>query len=148
MWPSVGPVRRATSFATRTHNAQPTGECEGGTQSKTGLSRYCQIALRVFSFNPLTPRVKPWVIQSLLTFHSLDRTLSATIRWKAVEQYLTVVLFLFSILPSLEFWKMYQLARCTLKKYRHCCKSHYFVSKFSLYRTYSNFSRAVYRPFL
>ena len=27
------------------------------------------------SFNPLTPRVKPWVIQSCLTFDSMDRTL-------------------------------------------------------------------------
>ena len=26
-------------------------------------------------FNPLTPRVKPWVIQSFLTFDSVDRTL-------------------------------------------------------------------------
>ena len=26
-------------------------------------------------FNPLTPRVKPWVIQSLLTVDSMDRTL-------------------------------------------------------------------------
>ena len=26
-------------------------------------------------FNPLTPRVKPWVIQSFLTFDSMDRTL-------------------------------------------------------------------------
>ena len=29
----------------------------------------------VVLFNPLTPRVKPWVIQSFLTFYSMDRTL-------------------------------------------------------------------------
>ena len=27
--------------------------------------------------NPLTPRVKPWVIQSFLTFHSMDGTLKS-----------------------------------------------------------------------
>ena len=27
-------------------------------------------------FNPLTPRVKPWVIQSFLTFDSMDSTLN------------------------------------------------------------------------
>ena len=47
--------------------------------------------------DPLTPRVKPWVIQSFLTFDSMNRTLSVTIHWKAVEHYFTVV----SILPSL-----------------------------------------------
>ena len=52
--------------------------------------------------NPLTPRVKPWVIQSFLTFDCMDRTLKCqTIYWKAVEQYFTVVLFCFSIFPSL-----------------------------------------------
>ena len=29
----------------------------------------------VLFVNPLTPRVKPWVIQSFLTFDSMDRTL-------------------------------------------------------------------------
>ena len=29
----------------------------------------------VTHINPLTPRVKPWVIQSFLTFDSMDRTL-------------------------------------------------------------------------
>ena len=44
--------------------------------------------------NPLTPRVKPWVIQSFLTLDSMDRALKCDyIRWKAVEQYFTVVLF-------------------------------------------------------
>ena len=41
--------------------------------------------------NPSTPRVKPWVIQSFLTFDSVDRTLMCEmmIHWKAVEQYFT-----------------------------------------------------------
>ena len=30
--------------------------------------------------------MKPWVIQSFLTFDSMDRTQSAAIHWKAVEQ--------------------------------------------------------------
>ena len=37
----------------------------------------------------LTPRVKPWVMQSFLTFDSMDTTLSMTIHWKAVELYCT-----------------------------------------------------------
>ena len=44
-------------------------------------------------FNPLTPRVKRCLIQSFLTFDSVDE--SVTIHWKAVEQYFTVVLFVF-----------------------------------------------------
>ena len=43
--------------------------------------------------NPLTPRVKPQLIQSFLTFDSIDRTHSVTIHWIAVEQYFTEVLF-------------------------------------------------------
>ena len=42
------------------------------------------------NINPLTPREKPWVIQSFLTFDSMDRT----IHGKAVEQYFNVVLVL------------------------------------------------------
>ena len=50
---------------------------------------------------PLTPRVKRWVIQSFLTFDSIDRT----IHWKAVEQYFTVVLFVFPFYPVCNFGK-------------------------------------------
>ena len=45
--------------------------------------------------NSLTPRVKPWMIQSSLTFDSMDITLSVIIYWKAVEQYFTAVMFVF-----------------------------------------------------
>ena len=43
--------------------------------------------------NPLTPRVKQNVIQSFITFDSMDRTLKCDHSLKAVEQYFTVVLF-------------------------------------------------------
>ena len=43
------------------------------------------------SANLLTPRTKPWLMQCFLTFYSMDRTL----HWKAVEQYFTVVQFVF-----------------------------------------------------
>ena len=56
----------------------------------------------VLFVNPLTPRVKPWVIQSVLTFDSVYRTLSVTIHWKAVEQYFTVVLFVNPLTPRVK----------------------------------------------
>ena len=56
----------------------------------------------VLFVNPLTPRVKPWVIQSFLTFDSMDRTLSVTIHWKAVGQYFTVVLFVNPLTPRVK----------------------------------------------
>ena len=57
-----------------------------------------------FCFNPMTPRVKPQVIQSFLTFDSMDRTLKCD--RKAVEQYFTVVLFVSAIFPSWLFQKL------------------------------------------
>ena len=62
------------------------------------VKQYLTVVLFV---NPLAPKVKPWAIQSFLTFDSVDRTLkSETIHWKAVEQYFTVVLFVCPILPN------------------------------------------------
>ena len=52
-------------------------------------------------FNPLTARVKPWVIQSSLTFEAFG----VTIHWKAVDQYFTVVLFVFQFYPVCNFGK-------------------------------------------
>ena len=46
--------------------------------------------------NPLTPRVKPWALQSFLTFDSMDRTLKCDHSLNAVDQYFTVVLFQFN----------------------------------------------------
>ena len=55
------------------------------------VEQYFTVVLFV---NPLTPRVKPWVIQSFLSFDSMDRSLkSVPIHWKAVEEYFTVVQF-------------------------------------------------------
>ena len=53
--------------------------------------------------NPLTPRVKPWVMQSFLTFDSTELQ-SVTIHWKAVEQYFTVVLFVDPSTPRVKPW--------------------------------------------
>ena len=52
------------------------------------VEQYFTVVLFV---NPLTPKVKPWVTQSFLTFDSMDRT----IHCKAVGQYFTVMLFVF-----------------------------------------------------
>ena len=46
------------------------------------VEQYFTVVLFV---NPLTPRVKPWVIQSFLTFDSMDRTLKCDHLLKAVE---------------------------------------------------------------
>ena len=57
-------------------------------------------------FNPLTPRVKPWVIQGFLTFDSKDRPLKCDYSlescWKAVEQYFTLVLFVNPLTPRVK----------------------------------------------
>ena len=62
----------------------------------------------MFSSNPypvLTPRVKPWAMQSFLTFDSIDRTLKCDHSLKAVEQYFTKVLFVFQFWPVSTFGK-------------------------------------------
>ena len=51
--------------------------------------------------NPFTPRVKPWVIQS---FH-----------WKAVEQFFTVVLFVFQFHPLCKFGKFINFGLDTVR---------------------------------
>ena len=43
--------------------------------SRRGHERKQNKHVTKLNFNPLTPRVKPWVIQSFLTFDSMDRTL-------------------------------------------------------------------------
>ena len=53
------------------------------------------------NINPLTPRVKPLVRQCFLTFDCMDR--SVTIHWTAVEQYFTVVLFVFQFFTFINF---------------------------------------------
>ena len=59
----------------------------------------------VLFVNPLTPRVKPWVIQSFLTFDSMDRIIKCD---HSLENCLAVLYcgaVCSSILPSLSFWK-------------------------------------------
>ena len=48
--------------------------------------------------------MKPWVVQSFLTVDSNDRPLKCD-HWKAVKQYLTVVLFVFKFHPVCNFGK-------------------------------------------
>ena len=68
------------------------------------VEQYFTVVLFV---NPLTPRVKLWVMQSFLTFDSMDRThISVTIRSRAVEQYFTVVLFVNPLTPRVKLWVM------------------------------------------
>ena len=50
--------------------------------------------LTVVLFNPLPPRVKPWVIQSFLTFHSMDR--------RTLKLYFTLV-FVYKFYPVCNF---------------------------------------------
>ena len=54
-------------------------------------------------FIPLTPRVKPWVIQTFLTFDYMERTVKSDHHWKVVEQYFTVALFVFQFHPVCNF---------------------------------------------
>ena len=63
------------------------------------VEQYFTVVLFV---NPLTPRVKPWVIQSFLTFDSMDRTLKCD----------------HSLLSStlLRFWKILDLAVSGVKR--------------------------------
>ena len=53
--------------------------------------------------NPLTPRVKPCMIRSFLTFDSMDKTPKSDHSLEAVEQYFTVVLFVFQFYPVCNF---------------------------------------------
>ena len=65
---------------------------------------YCSRTYLACRFNPLTLRIKPWVMQNFLTLILWNRPLK-TIRWKAVEQYLTVELFIFQFCPVCNFGK-------------------------------------------
>ena len=76
------------------------------------VEQYFTVVLFV---NPLTPRVQPWVIQSFLTFDSLDRTLSMTTHLKAIKQYFTVVLFVFQFPLVCNFRKFDNFGLCTVR---------------------------------
>ena len=68
--------------------------------SLDAVEQYFTVLLFV---NPLTPRVKPWVIQSFLTFEPMYRTLKCDHSLDAVEQYFTVVLLVFQLNPVRNF---------------------------------------------
>ena len=65
------------------------------------VAQYFTVVLFV---NPLTLRVKPWVIQSFLTFDFMNRTSSVATHWKAVAQYFTVVLFVNPLTLRVKAW--------------------------------------------
>ena len=55
------------------------------------------------------------MIQSFLTFDSVDRTLSVTIHWKVIEQYFTMVLFGFQSSPVCNCGKSINFGLDTVK---------------------------------
>ena len=71
----------------------------GGLASEESGNNPCGFILqtpkRTAGTESKTPKVKPWVIQSFSLSDSMDRT----IRWKVVEHYFTVVLFVFQFYP-------------------------------------------------
>ena len=68
--------------------------------------------------NPLTSRVKPWVIQGLITFDFVDRTLKCDHSLKAVEQYFTMVLFIFQFYPVCNFGQVINFGLGTVRNER------------------------------
>ena len=65
------------------------------------VEQYFTVVLFVY---PLTPTVTAWVIQSSLTFDSMDRTLNCDHSFEAVEQYFTVVLFVYPLTTTVTAW--------------------------------------------
>ena len=53
----------------------------------------------------MTSRVKPFLIQSFLTFDSMTESESVTSHCYAIEQYVTVVRFAFQFYPVCDFGK-------------------------------------------
>ena len=58
------------------------------------------VSIEIKFINSLTPRVKPWVIQSFPPFDTVDRRV--TICQEAVKQYFTVVLFVNPLTPRVK----------------------------------------------
>ena len=66
------------------------------------VEQYFTVVLFV---NPLTPRLKPWVIKSFLTFDSMDRTLKCDHSLEScVEQYFILVLFVNPLTARVKPW--------------------------------------------
>ena len=72
----------------------------------------------VLFVNPLTPRVKPWVIQSFLTFDSMKRTLKCDHLLESFEQYFTVLLYVFQFYPVCNFGKFINFGLSTARNER------------------------------
>ena len=81
------------------------------------VEQYFTVVLFV---NRLTPRQKPWVTQSFLTFDSMDRTLKCdhSLESFGFEQYFTVELFVFQFYPLFNFRKFIDLGLGTAKSER------------------------------
>ena len=62
--------------------------------------------------------MKPWVIKSFLTFHSMDRTLKCDHSMEAVAQYFTVVLFVFQFCPVCNFGTFFNCGVGTVRNER------------------------------
>ena len=59
----------------------------------------------------------PWVIKSFLTLDSMDRTLKFD-HWKAVEQYFTVVLFVFRFYSVCNLRKIFNFGHSAVRSER------------------------------
>ena len=64
--------------------------------------------------NPLIPIMKPWVIESFLTFGYMD---SVTIQWIAADQYCAVV-FVLQFHLACNFGKFINFGLCTFRSER------------------------------
>ena len=70
--------------------------------------------------NPLTPGVKSWVIQSFLTFDSMDRTLKCDHSLESCRAalYCGTVVFVFQFYPVCSFGKFINFALGTVRSER------------------------------
>ena len=68
----------------------------------------------VLFVNPLTPRVKPWVIQSFLTFDSMDRTLKCDHSMESLLSSCSAVFF-FQFYQVFNFSKFISFGLCTVR---------------------------------
>ena len=78
------------------NNSVQTPTSTSFTVNKWQLYEFCAFNITI-NLSIYLSRVKPWVIQTFLTF---DSTYSVTIHWKAVEQYFSAVLFVFQFYPD------------------------------------------------
>ena len=75
---TTGEVNKHPSGAQVAHEIKRCVFCTSGSETK--IVHVCHLKWSIVQpvvlfVNPLTPRVKPWVIQSSVTFNSMDRIL-------------------------------------------------------------------------